>query len=64
MYMCRECTWLKSCLEKSCKDQDIDDMVSTNEKNLILGIEPIREFCCVVHAVSAAILTKPYSFVG
>ena len=64
MCICVGIMWKNSCWEKSCWDQAIDNIVLSNEKNLILGIEPIREFCCLAQALSATILTKPYLFVG
>ena len=45
-------------------DKDIHNVVLTNEKNSILGNEPIRNFCCVMCAEVATMASKPQNIIG
>ena len=55
--------WLKSHGERSYEDGVINNVVLTDEKNLIPGIQPIWEFHCVMCAGGATMTSKPPNFI-
>ena len=55
--------WLKFHGERSYEDGVINNVVSTNEKKSIPGIQPIGEFLCVMYAVGATMASKPQNFI-